>query len=175
MSNMFKDSTTANPDVSKWTVSNVTNMSSMFEGATNANPNVSEWDVSSVESMVGMFFNASSANPIVSNWDVSNVIDMAVMFFGATSANPDISSWRPTVLTSVDDFMQNSAFDQSNYNRALIMFDTYTTVNGVTWSAPTANNGNTPGSVVLDGTVGLPDATAAYTNLDDPPRSWTIL
>jgi len=173
MSLMFREAPFANPNVSKWDVSNVTNMIEMFLGATSANPDVSKWDVSNVTSMNAMFLDATNANPNVSDWDVSNVSDMDGMFGNAESANPDISSWRPTTLVVVDEFMQNSAFDQSNYNKALIMFNTHTTVNGATWSAPTANNGNTLGSVNLTG-VGLPDATAAYTNLDGP-RSWTIL
>ena len=33
MSNMFRDSTSANPDVSNWDVSNITNMVQMFSGS----------------------------------------------------------------------------------------------------------------------------------------------
>ena len=45
---MFCEATNANPDVSKWNTSNVTDMDCMFCEATNANPDVSKWDTSNV-------------------------------------------------------------------------------------------------------------------------------
>lgn len=48
---MFDDATTANPDVSNWNTSKVTNMAGMFAYTLVANPDVSNWDVSNVEHM----------------------------------------------------------------------------------------------------------------------------
>ena len=45
MSYMFREATSANPDVSKWNVSNVNDLQGMFYAATSANPNVSKWNV----------------------------------------------------------------------------------------------------------------------------------
>jgi surface protein len=45
-----------NGDISKWDVSNVTNMEHMFAGST-FNNDISNWDVSNVEGFNGMFSN----------------------------------------------------------------------------------------------------------------------
>jgi len=105
MSNMFRNTSSANPDTINWDVSSVTNMGAMFRDATSANPDTSNWDVSSVTIMYAMFFAASSANPDTSNWDVSNVTNMGQMFRDASSANPDTSNW-----------------DVSNVNSMFLMF-----------------------------------------------------
>jgi len=55
-------------------------MQNMFLNATSANPDVSNWDMSIVTNINQMFRNASSANPNTSNWDVSNVTNMSNMF-----------------------------------------------------------------------------------------------
>ena len=61
-------------------LSNVTNMSNMFRNTSSANPDTINWDVSSVTNMSLMFYFAPSANPDTSNWDVSNVTNMGNMF-----------------------------------------------------------------------------------------------
>jgi len=40
----------------------------MFTRTSSANPDVSNWDVSNVTICMLMFFRATSANPDVSNW-----------------------------------------------------------------------------------------------------------
>ena len=67
-------------DLSKWDVSNVTNMWSMFDGS-DFNGDISGWDVSNVNDMNSMFENSAFEGDI-SNWDVSNVEDMNGMFDG---------------------------------------------------------------------------------------------
>ena len=111
---MFRNTTSANPDVSNWDVSSVTDMSYMFFSATSANPDVSNWDVSSVTDMNSMFRGASSANPDVSNWDVSSVTNMRLMFFSATSANPDVSNWDVSNVTNMDRMFQSSNLSVNN-------------------------------------------------------------
>jgi surface protein len=44
-----------NGDISRWDVSNVTNMMHMFSWCKNFNGNISNWDVSNVTNMQGMF------------------------------------------------------------------------------------------------------------------------
>ena len=60
-----------NGDISKWDVSNVTNMSNMFNGthssANKFNGDISKWDVSNVTDMNGMF-NKSQFNGDISKW-----------------------------------------------------------------------------------------------------------
>jgi len=67
-----------NGDISKWDVSNVTNMVSMFEKS-EFTGNISKWDVSNVKDMKFMFY-GSKFNGDISNWDVINVKNMGGMF-----------------------------------------------------------------------------------------------
>jgi len=114
MDSMFRNATSANPDVSNWDVSSVTSMNSMFFGATSANPDTTNWDVSSVTSMYYMFFSATSANPDVSNWDVSSVTNVISMFLGATSANPDVSNWDVSSVSDMEAMFQGSNLSVEN-------------------------------------------------------------
>ena len=100
MSYMFREATSANPDVSKWDTSKVIDMRHMFRGAMSAKPDVSKWDTSRATDMSYMFREATSANPDVSKWNVSNVNDFQGMFYAATSANPNVSKWN--VLKATD-------------------------------------------------------------------------
>ncbi len=94
MSELFKDDTTFNGDISKWNTSKVTDMREMFRGATSFNQPLNNWDVSKVIDMYRMFLHATSFNQPLNNWDVSSVGDMESMFQGATSFNQNISGWK---------------------------------------------------------------------------------
>ena len=98
----------ANPDVSKWNTSNVTNMKSMFDRAGNADPDVSNWDTSKVTDMEDMFSGVVNGNPDVSNWDTSSVTDMQSMFFRTEKANPDVSKWNISNVTNMYEMFQEA-------------------------------------------------------------------
>ena len=68
-------------------------MSWMFADAKLANPDVSKWDTSKVTDMSLMFRHATSANPDVSKWNVSNVTDMNRMFDFSGVKKADLSRW----------------------------------------------------------------------------------
>ena len=70
-----------NFDVSKWDVSNVTNMNHMFFYCKNFDCDLSNWDVSNVTDMNTMFAFCNKFDCDLSNWDVSNVTCMYRMFF----------------------------------------------------------------------------------------------
>ena len=70
-----------NGDISKWDVSNVTDMKFMFCD-TDFNKDISNWDVSNVKNMYNMFYN-SKFNHNLDKWDVSKVKDMKMMFDGS--------------------------------------------------------------------------------------------
>ena len=70
-----------NFDVSKWDVSNVTNMNHMFFYCKNFDCDLSNWDVSNVTDMNSMFAFCNKFDCDLSNWDVSNVTCMYRMFF----------------------------------------------------------------------------------------------
>ena len=80
-----------NSDISEWNVSNVTNMDEMFS-CSYCNTDISKWDVSNVTSMKGMFSH-SEFNGDISNWDINKVNNMAYMFSGSKFNRDDISNW----------------------------------------------------------------------------------
>ena len=130
MSQLFKDKTTFNEDISSWDVSSVTNMSQMFSvwpnngvfnqdisgwdvsnvttmdemftRQLNFNQNLNNWDVSSVTNMWGLFLQCESFNQPLDNWDVSNVTSMLNMFHSCLVFNQDISGWDVSSVTNIN-------------------------------------------------------------------------
>jgi surface protein len=98
-----------NGDISKWNVSNVTDMESMFEDCTKFNVDLSEWDVSNVENMSWMFSNCNTfEGKGLENWDVSNVTNMKRMF--ANCDNLDIDKtfdWNPIKMVNMERMFVN--------------------------------------------------------------------
>ena len=82
-------------DISKWDVSNVTNMRGMFEYAIYFNQDISRWNVSNVTNMSDMFHNAAEFNQPIGIWNVSNVTNMSGMFSGADSFDQPLDRWEP--------------------------------------------------------------------------------
>ena len=79
-------------DVSKWDVSNVTNMFNMFDGCTKFNCDLSSWDVSKVKDMSFMFNQCKSfEGKGLEQWNVSNVEDFREMFYKCSKVT--IPSW----------------------------------------------------------------------------------
>ena len=76
-----------NGDISKWDVSNVTDMHDMFRYTkfTGENGDISKWNVSNVTNMSYMFYGCKNFNADLNNWDVSNVINMRKMFNGCNA------------------------------------------------------------------------------------------
>jgi surface protein len=64
-----------NQDISKWDVSNVTDMDLMFKNS-KFNRDISNWNVSNVTSMFYMFYESEFGGEI-SEWNVSNVTNMS--------------------------------------------------------------------------------------------------
>ena len=69
-----------NQDISKWDISNVTNLESMFNNCKLFNQDISSWNTSKVTNMSYMFRNANSFNTYIQSWNVINVIDFDCMF-----------------------------------------------------------------------------------------------
>ena len=86
-------------DISKWNVSNVTNMEGMFYFAEQFNSDISKWNVSNVTNMEGMFCKAARFNQNISEWDVRNVTKMSYMFQYASSFRQDLSGWNVRKVT----------------------------------------------------------------------------
>ena len=77
-----------------WDVSGVTDMSNLFKDKSEFNDDISKWDVSNVTDMSGMFSFTESFNQPLNSWNVSNVTNMEGMFGVAESFNQDLSSWK---------------------------------------------------------------------------------
>jgi len=108
---MFWRSSLANPDVSNWDTSLVTNMLNMFNDADAAIPDVSAWNTSNVTTMQGLFAQSALVNPNVSGWDTSSVTDMRMFNnSGLTTENYDslLTAWSSQTVNSGVDFGANS-------------------------------------------------------------------
>ena len=82
-------------------ISNITDMSELFKNFSDFNGNISNWDVSNVTDMSFMFKDCEAFDKNISNWDVSNVIDMRWMFVNCKSFNQDISNWNVSNVTNM--------------------------------------------------------------------------
>jgi surface protein len=124
-----------NADISKWDVSNVTDMSYMFFGADSFKQDISSWNVSKVIDMSYMFKGFGVPHPFssvsvkqkdyikdltkdrgeIGRWDVSNVTNMRSMFSGAPY-NPDISNWDVSNVIDMSYMFSRSIFNQNISN-----------------------------------------------------------
>ena len=93
--NLVDRSKVLNPDISKWNVSNVTNMDYMFQWCKKFNCDISDWDVSNVTSMNRMFKGCLEFNQPIGSWNVSKVTLMNSIFFKCEKFYQDLSSWTP--------------------------------------------------------------------------------
>ena len=78
----------------------VTDMSELFRDNTSFNSDISFWDTSSVTNMSNMFREATAFNQDIGSWNTSSVTDMRSMFDGATAFNQDLTGWCVTNITS---------------------------------------------------------------------------
>jgi surface protein len=119
-----------NSDISKWDVSNVTNMFQLFTFCTNFNKNLSTWNTSNVTNMVQVFFGATSFNQNLSSWNVSNVSDMSAMFNGASSFNQNLGEWELRRLgVNLAGLFLNSGMNTANYTDTIVDFANYVFTN----------------------------------------------
>ena len=81
MYSTFEKAAAANPDVSNWDMSKVTNATYMFFDALSANPDVSKWNVSRMTRMVSAFAYSGIKKADLSKWDVSAMKDIANVFY----------------------------------------------------------------------------------------------
>ena len=123
MSQLLKDKSNFNQDISHWDTSNVTTMQQMFESASAFNQDIGSWTVSNVTLMNGMFSGATAFNQNIANWDTSEVTLMNSMFQGANSFNQDIGSWTTSSVTNMESmFKAASSFNQDigNWNTSSV-------------------------------------------------------
>lgn len=76
----------------RFCTSHVTDMSEVFKDRSRFNQNISDWHTTNVTTMRAMFQNAKTFNQPISNWDTSNVTDMSGMFYRAKAFNQPIGN-----------------------------------------------------------------------------------
>jgi surface protein len=129
----------ANPDLSGWDTSAVTDMTRLFSQAANFNQNIGGWDTSSVTSMDSTFSSANAFNQNIGNWNTSSVTSMRAMFNAARAFNQNIGGWDTSAVTNMSMmFAGANVFNQeltswnvSNVTNMSLMFsESYTFNNG---------------------------------------------
>ena len=114
-----------NKDISKWDVSNATNMKKMFYNADYFNQPLEKWDVGNVKDMSDMFSNAHEFNQPIGNWNVGNVTNMSGMFRYTHNFNQPLEKWN---VSNVKD-MSDMFWGTRNFNQPLDKWDVQFVVN----------------------------------------------
>ena len=96
-------------DISKWNVSNVTNMQYMFYQCKNfTGTGLENWDVSNVTDMSYMFCYCNNfTGKGLENWNVSKVTNMYAMFSRCENFNGDLSKWDVSSVGNMDFMFKN--------------------------------------------------------------------
>ena len=103
-----------NYQISKWDVSNITDMTSMFNSAyINNDIDLTNWNVSNVLGMRSMFTSSIYFNQNISKWNVEKVKRIDSMFSGTdktrTPFNQNLSEWNVKSVTNASNMFQYSS------------------------------------------------------------------
>jgi len=105
--------------ISKWDVSQVTNMNELFQDMNSFNEDISAWDTRNVKEMHGMFCHAKAFNMPIGGWDVSNVKSMRWMFRETFSFNQPIGAWNTSKVIN----MQRMFYRARSFNHPIGSWD----------------------------------------------------
>ena len=145
-------------DISRWDMSNVTDMSYMFRFS-KFSGDISRWDTSNVETMRGMFYEAYAFKSDISKWDITNMKDMSYMF-SKSNYDGNISNWDMSNVEIMRGMFENSfgCIDVSKWNvsnvkdMSFIFDDSYIECSLSDW-----NMSNVKDMSYMFSSTGLPD------------------
>ena len=98
-------------------------------------PDISKWNISNVTNLFGIFYECSSLYclPDISKWNTQNVTDMIFSYFRSLFYLLDISKWNMKNVTNITGMFEgclnlicsrdNSKLDTKNINEGFIIFD----------------------------------------------------
>ncbi len=154
MSTMFSNADTFSSDISGWDVSSVMNMSAMFNSADVFNANISGWSTDAVEDMSHMFRNAIIFNHDISSWDVSSVMNMSTMFSYAAVFNQDISGWNVSSVANMAYMFSYAAAFNKNIDAWATNPDTTMPWGNANWGNDGKYKGSRAGMFINSGLSG---------------------
>lgn len=100
MSDMFLGCTYANPKITNWDTTKVTNLNQCFKQAREFCQDLS-WNTGNVTTMVSTFDDARySFNGDITNWNTENVTSMYLMFTNTYQFNRNLSNWNVNNVTN---------------------------------------------------------------------------
>jgi surface protein len=114
MTDMFTYADTFNQDISSWNTGSVTNLDEMFFGSKAFNQPIGKWNVSKVQSFKNMFNQSQIFNQSLAAWDTSSATNMNGMFVFSRKFNQNLTGWNVNTVTDHGNF--NAASDLTNAN-----------------------------------------------------------
>ncbi len=120
VTDMFRNATSFNQDISGWNTGTIVRFSGMFNGATSFNQDIGNWNTSSAVSTNYMFYNNIGFNQDIGSWDMSGVTNLSYMFYGATSFNQNIGGWDVSHVTDMNNMFTGAGLSQTYYDLLLM-------------------------------------------------------
>ena len=113
MNCLFYHALSFNQDISRWSTSRVTDLGDIFSGS-KFDMDINAWDVSSVTNMWGAF-RSTDFNRNISSWDTSKVKNMGSMFKSNRMFNHYIGGWNTSSLTNFQYIFEGAVAFQAKY------------------------------------------------------------
>ncbi len=105
--------------ISKWDITNITDLSGLFSNSPDFNENINDWDVSNVTDMSYMFAGCEVFNQPLDKWKVNNVIYMDHMFIGCYRFNQPLDTWNVSNVEDMTQMFMHASFNQDISNWTL--------------------------------------------------------
>jgi len=134
MSNMFRNATAFNQELTAWDVSKVTTMQGMFQyanafnnaGVGGSGVGLDTWDTSNVRTMQDMFYDSPVFDQDIGNWDVGRVTTAHGMFerTDVFNSKPTSGNWGANLAAGETVNLSNMFAANDVFNQDVGYFDT---------------------------------------------------